>query len=150
MRKIQIGLIFEILKSGRVLHFKCLRDSSGLKRTVWPKDCISEICTLTPVLQKRNFLNKKQKTKYILEIVPKAVYLMSFFYFPGINLITLPKTIRFLQIKICLYLFVLGPNNQFQTILPQKTYKAISPQPRHQVSLTRLHFNQNEKVGVVN
>ena len=108
MRKIQIGLIFEILKSGRVLHLKCLRDSSGLKRTVWLKDCISEVCTLIPVLQKGNFLNKKQKTKYILEIVPKAVSFMSFFYFPEINLTTLPKTIRFLQIKICLYLLVLG------------------------------------------
>ena len=108
MRKIQIGLIFEILKSGRVLHLKCLRDSSGLKRTVWLKDCISEVCTLIPVLQKGNFLNKKQKTEYILEIVPKAVSFMSFFYFPEINLTTLPKTIRFLQIKICLYLLVLG------------------------------------------
>ena len=79
MRKIQKGLSFEILTSSRVLDIKCLRNPSGLKWTVKPKDCISEIYTLIPVLQKGNFFNKEQKRNCILGIVPKAVSFMTFF-----------------------------------------------------------------------
>ena len=79
MRKIQKGLSFEILTSSRVLDLKCLRKPSGLKWTVRPKDCISEIYTPIPVFQKGNFFKKEQKSNCILGTVPKAVSLMSFF-----------------------------------------------------------------------
>ena len=81
MRKIQKGLSFEIMTSRRVLDLKCLRDQSGLKWTVRPKFCISEIYTPIPVLQKWNFFNKEQKRNCILGIVPKAVSLIRFFNF---------------------------------------------------------------------
>ena len=86
MRKIQKGLSFEILTSSRVLDLKCLRKPSGLKWTVRPKDCISEIYTPIPVLQKGNFFNKEQKRNCILGIVPKAAsFITRFFNFLGLT-----------------------------------------------------------------